>query len=223
MEMDLHIHTNRYSGCSNIDPLEALVKAEEVGLDAIALTEHGIRWSEESIEELIKESGVRNLIVFPGQEVACYSATGAFQGEFLVYGYPDSLGSNKSMEMLIPMVHSVGGVVIAAHPFKKDDKGTGFYGSGHMVAEYNIDGIEVEHPSYGDEERMYAAQLVAKKKFAGLGCSDAHDVHFIGTCRTIFKNQVKDVTGLCIEIRECSVEAINMEKRRINNRHGKNA
>ena len=212
MEMDLHIHTCRYSGCSNIDPLEALVKAAEVGLDAIALTEHGIRWSEESIEELIKKSGVRNLIVFPGQEVACYSATGAFQGEFLVYGYPESLGSNKSIETLIPLVHSRDGVVIAAHPFKKDDKGAGFYGSGHTVAEYNIDGIEVEHPSYGDDERIYAAQFVAKKKVAGIGCSDAHDVRFIGLCRTVFRSQVKDINGLCREIRECRVEAINLEK-----------
>jgi predicted metal-dependent phosphoesterase TrpH len=223
MEMDLHIHTNRYSGCSNINPVEALVKAEEVGLDAIALTEHGIRWSDESIEELIKESGVRNLIVFPGQEVACYSAIGTFQGEFLVYGYPDSLGSNKSIEKLIPLVHSLDGVVIAAHPFKKDDTGVGFYGSGHKISDYDVDGIEIEHPSYNDEERMQAAQMRAKKKVAGLGCSDAHDVLSIGKCRTIFKNQVKDIIGLCREIRECNVEAINLEKRRINNRHGKNA
>lgn len=217
MEIDLHIHTNRYSGCSNINPVDALVQAAEVGLDAIALTEHGIRWSDDAIEELIKKSGVKNLLVFPGQEVACYSATGAFQGEFLVYGYPQSLGSNKSIEMLIPMVHSLNGVVIAAHPFKKDGKGTGFYGSGHMVAEYDIDGIEVEHPSYEDEGRMYAAQLAAKKKVAGLGCSDAHDVRFIGICRTIFNSQVKDVTSLCREIRKCQVEAINLEKMRIGN------
>jgi len=212
MEMDLHIHTNRYSGCSNIDPVDALVKAAEVGLDAIALTEHGIRWSDDFIKELIKKSGVKNLIVFPGQEVACYSAAGSFQGEFLVYGYPESLGSNKSIETLIPMVHSLDGVVIAAHPFKKNDTGAGFYGSGHIVAEYNIDGLEVEHPSYDDEERMYAAELAAKKKVAGLGCSDAHDVRFIGICRTIFKSQVKDVTSLCREIRECRVEAINLKK-----------
>ena len=212
MEMDLHIHTNRYSGCSNIDPVDALVKAAEVGLDAIALTEHGIRWSDDSIEELIKKSGVKNLIVFPGQEVACYSATGSHQGEFLVYGYPESLGSNKSIEKIIPMVHSLNGVVVAAHPFKKDDKGSGFYGSGHKVADYDIDGIEVEHPSYNNEERILAAQLVAKKKVAGIGCSDAHNVRSIGICRTIFKNQVKDVTSLCIEIRECRLKAINLKK-----------
>ena len=222
MEMDLHIHTNRYSGCSNIDPVDALVKAVEVGLDAIALTEHGIRWSDESIKELVKKSGVKNMIVFPGQEVACYSATGAFQGEFLVYGYPESLGSNKSIEKIIPMVHSLDGVVIAAHPFKKDDKSTGFYGSGHKVADYDIDGIEVEHPSYNDEERILAEQLVAKKKVAGIGCSDAHNVLLIGTCRTIFESQVKDIAGLCSEIRRGRLEAINLKKRRISKSYGKN-
>ena len=212
MEMDLHIHTNRYSGCSNINPVDALVKAEEVGLDAIALTEHGIRWSDESVEELIKKSGVKNLIVFPGQEVACYSKTGAFQGEFLVYGYPESLGSNKSIEKLIPIVHELNGVIIAAHPFKKDDTGTGFYGSGHAVADYDIDGIEVQHPSYDDNARTLATQLVMKKKVAGIGCSDAHDVRSIGICRTISKSEVKDVASLCMEIRECRLEAINLKQ-----------
>jgi len=129
-----------------------------------------------------------------------------------VYGYPESLGSNKSIDTLIPMVHAVDGVVIAAHPYKKDDTGIGFYGSGHKVADYDIDGIESEHPSYGDQERMFAAQIVAEKKMAGIGCSDAHDVRSIGICRTICKSQVKDVAGLCKEIRECRLEAINLIK-----------
>jgi hypothetical protein len=55
-------------------------------------------------------------------------------------------------------------------------------------ADYNIDGIEVEHPSYEEEGRMHAAQLVAKKKVDGIGCSDAHNVRFFGICRTILKS-----------------------------------
>jgi predicted metal-dependent phosphoesterase TrpH len=42
VEIDLHIHTNRYSGCSNIDAVKLLRKSKEAGLDGIALTEHGI-------------------------------------------------------------------------------------------------------------------------------------------------------------------------------------
>jgi hypothetical protein len=70
---------------------------------------------------------------------------------------------------------------------------------------------------------MYAAQFVAKKKVAGIGCSDAHDVRFIGLCRTVFKSQVKDINGLCREIRESRVEAINLEKGgAISKSYGKN-
>ena len=57
MDIDLHIHTNRYSGCSNIDPAKLLKKARAVGLDGIALTEHGIDFkdlhsSESSLEDI---------------------------------------------------------------------------------------------------------------------------------------------------------------------------
>lgn len=41
MEMDLHIHTNRYSGCSNIEPLKVIKRAVKTGLTGIVLTQHG--------------------------------------------------------------------------------------------------------------------------------------------------------------------------------------
>ena len=222
MEMDLHIHTRRYSGCSNIDPMKAIVKAAEVGLSGIVLTEHGICWKEKAIEELMQKSGVKNVIVLAGQEVACYSPSGKFQGEFLVYGYPESLGSNKSIEMVLEMVHAADGVVVAAHPFKKADSGEGFYGSGYAVADYKLDGLEIEHPDYDENGRRYALEYMKKMKVAGIGCSDAHDVSSIGRCRTQFKETVRDIKDLCREIRECRVEAINLDNRRISKSHGKN-
>ncbi len=200
MEFDLHIHTNRYSGCSNIDPRDALTRAVEVGLDGIALTEHGIRWKDGEIDELLRETGVTGLVVIPGQEVACYSREGRSQGEFLVYGYPESLGSNKSVETVIEMVHAAGGVVIAAHPFKPHDSGYGFYGSGHSIFDYDVDGIEVDHPSYDRVGRELAIELLEKKNYTGIACSDAHDVRSIGTLRTIFDVPIKDTEDLCREL-----------------------
>lgn len=218
MEMDLHIHTNRYSGCSNIDPMAAIVRAADVGLDGIVLTEHGICWKEEAVKDLMQASGVKNLLVLAGQEVACYTQSGKFQGEFLVYGYPESLGSNKSIEVVLEMVHAKGGVVVAAHPFKKADTGEGFYGSGYAVADYKVDGIEIEHPDYDDNGRRVALEYMKKMKVAGIGCSDAHDVRSIGICRTHFEDTVTDITGLCREIKSCRVQAWNYakaEKKRI--------
>jgi predicted metal-dependent phosphoesterase TrpH len=209
MEYDLHIHTSRYSGCSNIDPVEAMVRARDVGLRGIALTEHGIRWRDDEIQEVIREAGVQGLAVFPGQEIACYSTSGKFQGEFLVFGYPSSLGSNKSVETLIGMVHEKGGVVLAAHPFKRHDTGHGYYGSGDATSGYALDGLEVEHPAYDGEGRACAADLATKMGIAGIGCSDAHDIRSIGICRTVFESEVLDVQGLCVELKGRRVKALN--------------
>ena len=209
MEADLHIHTMRYSGCSNIDPVAALQMAAQAGLDIIALTEHGIRWPDDELAALVSKSGVDGLLLIPAQEAACYSTTGIFQGEFLVYGYPESLGSNKTAHQLIEMVHAEGGVVIAAHPFKRSKHSEAFYGSAHLTRELDLDGLEVEHPSYDEESRRLAAQTMFDMNITGIGCSDAHDLHNIGMCRTVFQDRVDSVESLCRAIRKGRVKALN--------------
>lgn len=208
MEADLHIHTRRYSGCSNIDPVLALKAAAGAGLDVIALTEHGIRWPDDELKRLIEDSGVRNLLVIPGQEAACYSHLGDFEGEFLVFGYPESLGSNKPARQLIEMVHARGGVVIAAHPFKRDRTGGGFYGGGPLIRDLELDGLEVEHPSYDAESRSLARRSMAAMGIAGTGSSDAHDLRNIGQYRTVFEDRIDSVEALCQAIRNRRVEAV---------------
>lgn len=212
MEFDLHIHTNRYSGCSNIDPLAAIKRAARAGLDGIVLTEHSICWKEEDVEALREKSKIKNVLVLTGQEIACYSSIGKFQGEFLVYGYPESLGSNKSVEKLLDMVHAVDGIVVAAHPFKKAENGDGFYGSGHAIIDYQLDGLEIEHPDYDTKGRKLAREYMQKMGVAGIGCSDAHDLKSIGICRTRFEEEVRDLRDLCRQIKMNKVKAVNCAK-----------
>lgn len=208
MEADLHIHTSRYSGCSTLDPVTALRAAAQRGLGLIALTEHGIRWTDEAVEALVAESEVRGLLVLPAQEAACYSPGGVFQGEFLVYGYPESLGSNKSAEQLIRMVHAEGGVVVAAHPFKKSLRSDRFYGCGHEALGLDLDGLEIEHPSYDEESRNLARATMNRMGIAGIGCGDAHDLQGIGSCRTLLDDTVRSMEALCEAIRTRRARAI---------------
>jgi len=207
LEIDLHIHTNRYSGCSNIDAVKLLRKSKEVGLDGIALTEHGICWSKENIAEIIEKSRVEDLVVLPGQEVACYNKAGHFQGEFLVFGPFRSFGSSRSLEQILEITHGEGGVVIAAHPYRKLPNESGFYGAGDGVYGVDIDGLEIEHPSYGEESRLLAQKAVMAMNIAGIGCSDAHDLRSVGICRTVFSRPVRDIRTLCEEIKAGRVEA----------------
>lgn len=198
---DLHIHTNRFSGCSNIEPVAALQKASELGLSLIAFTDHGIRWPDDALKEVVDQSGVTDLVVLSGQEAACYSIQGRFQGEFLVFGYPKSLGSNKSAEQLIQIVQDAGGVVIAAHPFKKQTKGEGFYGCGQLIEDLAVDGLEIEHPDYGAFERDLAKSVMKQKNIVGIGCSDAHELNDIGRFFTLLKGEIKEMQSFCNCIR----------------------
>ncbi len=211
MEIDLHIHTSRYSGCSVIDPSRLIARAREVGLDGIALTEHGIRWPDNEIERLKSDSGAGDFLVIPGQEVACYSFYGRFQGEFLVFGFPKSLGSNKSVQTVIEMVHENGGILVAAHPFKRQKNGDGYYGSGDTTAELDIEGLEIEHPSYDDESRGKARAVMEERRIAGIGCSDAHELKHVGVCRTRFERDIADVEDLCREVRSRRLKAVNLQ------------
>ncbi|MEA3223219.1 MAG: PHP domain-containing protein [Thermodesulfobacteriota bacterium] len=217
MELDLHIHTRRYSGCSNIDPMAVLKKAKKVGLDGIALTEHGIRWDDYKIQELIEKSKVYDLLVIPGQEVACYTRYGEFQGEFLVFGYPTSLGSNKSVEQVLALVHAECGVVIAAHPFKKlhNGNGDGYYGAGDSIYGLAVDGLEIEHPSYDEESRSLARDAMHAMHIPGIGCSDSHDLSTVGICRTVFERTVNSTESLCEEIRAGRLEAVSLKNQKI--------
>lgn len=206
MKADLHIHTSRFSGCSNIDPEEALKQAAVMGLGMIAFTEHGIRWPDDELNDLVESRGVKDLIVISGQEAACYSLRGEFQGEFLVFGYPSSLGSNKSAEQLIEMVHAHGGVVVAAHPFKPHTTGKGYYGCGHLIYDLDVDGLEIGHPDFGGEERRLAREVMDKKGIAGIACSDAHDLIDIGRYWTVLEDSVRDTAALCRAILDRKVQ-----------------
>jgi hypothetical protein len=145
--------------------------------------------------------------------VACYTKRGEFQGEFLLFGYPRSLGSSRSLETILELVHGEGGVVIAAHPFKKivSSNGGGFYGAGFRVYDYNLDGLEVVHPSYDRESIALAEEAMRKRNLAGIGCSDAHDLRSVGLCRTVFPDPITDMEGLCDAVRARRVTARSLK------------
>ena len=101
------------------------------------------------------------------------------------------------------------GVVIAAHPFKKivSANGDGFYGAGFRVYDYDLDGLEVAHPSYDRESAAMAEEAMQKRNIAGIGCSDAHDLRSVGICRSVFPDPITDMEGLCKAIRARRVTA----------------
>ena len=76
MIIDLHCHT-KYSGDNHLEPEDLILRAMEVGLDAVCLTEHHSMHCSHSISRLTIPAG---FLVLRGVEVSTDN------GHLLVYG-----------------------------------------------------------------------------------------------------------------------------------------
>lgn len=67
MFIDCHIHTNRYSPCSLLDPHQALMQARDAGLQALVITEHQFQWSPREVQELQEQ--FPDMAIYSGLEI----------------------------------------------------------------------------------------------------------------------------------------------------------
>jgi len=206
MIIDLHVHTRRHSGCSNIEPPDLIGRAAEIGLDGLALTEHGILWTEENLAPLREKAAGRGLTILAGEEVTCF-----FNGrkqDFLVFGLKRSLGSATSPRELVHRVHGDGGIVIAAHPFKPSRLGVGYHGIGEDLYDLDLDAIELHHPDHNDEAREKVREAARMLGIPMTGGSDAHELDRLGVSSTRFFNRIATVEDFTVELRAGRVEPL---------------
>ncbi|MDO8674277.1 MAG: PHP domain-containing protein, partial [Dehalococcoidia bacterium] len=111
MQVDLHVHTRFGSNCSYMFPGDLGKQAKAVGLDAICITEHDMFWEK---GELAKLSQVHDVLILGGVEVSTE------YGDILVYGLRESVVGVTSVAELRRLVDDARGVMIAAHPFRRD-------------------------------------------------------------------------------------------------------
>jgi len=205
---DIHLHTDYYSGCSVISPEQLIQRAVQIRLDGIAITEHGIRWPNEKFEELKRLADPHGLVLINGQEVHTYSPKNGMEGEFLVFGAKKSLGSDFTAQELVERVHGEGGILIAAHPYKWSRHGRQrYYGAGDRIYELKLDAIELYHPHHDEESLQKVREAMDKLGLPGTGGSDAHQVHVIGSCLTVFANEVRSEEDFIREIQGGRIQA----------------
>lgn len=196
---DLHLHTIKYSLCSELSPVAAAKRAMKLKLDGIAITEHDARWEEGEIAELLEQAKARNLRILTGQELSCYREGGVSQGHLLAFGVNRKIESTLPIEEVIDMVHEEGGVVLAAHPYREE------FGLGDDVYRLDLDGIEVLSPHHLTIDTMKAERAWKELSIAGIGGSDAHRRGDIGKFLTYFEDGIKDEADLvnAIKARRC--------------------
>jgi len=104
-QVDLHSHT-RYSADARTEPRELVERAREVGLDRIAVTDHG------TIEGALVARDAAPELVIVGEEIRCHCRTELI-GLFLRERVPQRL----SLEETVERIRDQGGLVYAPHPY----------------------------------------------------------------------------------------------------------
>jgi predicted metal-dependent phosphoesterase TrpH len=198
MRVDLHIHTCPKSPCSAIDPSALLEEARRAGLDGVCLTEHQNRWSAGEVEELMQAGGIQ---VFQGNEITTN------QGDILVLGYDREVRGVVPIQDLRKEVEAVGGLMIAAHPFR----GFLLFGISQLQLDLeqackrsvfqHVDGLEIHNCKVTDPENEMARRVAERLGLLGVAGSDAHRLDEVGKCVTIFEREVRTEQELIEEIR----------------------
>ncbi len=194
MRVDMHVHTV-YSGDSEIDPRYAIIQAREAGLDALCITEHN---SYNKSAPVLTAGTELGFPIFRGVEISTTI------GHLLVYGLKDDSWLERrhwgrlNGETILAAVAARGGVVVVAHPYKA---GNQFYGDHLVAAHPEIVAVETVNGSCSPEQNRQAAALAQRLGLPGIGGSDAHRLHEIGTGYTVFPQKIRSEAELVTALR----------------------
>lgn len=105
LRVDLHSHTH-YSRDAATEPLQLVERAREVGLDRVAVTDHG------TIEGALLAREAAPDLVIVGEEIRCRCRTELI-GLFLSERIPMRL----PLEEVVDRIRDQGGIIYAPHPY----------------------------------------------------------------------------------------------------------
>lgn len=137
MKIEMHAHSSPVSPCSRVAPADLVATYEELGYDALVLTNHYSEYSwpdlggtqAEKVEAYLDDyraalAAARTIKVFLGAEVAIRGPYS--RAEFLLYGIDEDFLRRSpclielSQQALYERVHEAGAVMVQAHPFRTE-------------------------------------------------------------------------------------------------------
>jgi predicted metal-dependent phosphoesterase TrpH len=201
--VDLHTHTRVGSNCSYMEPQQLARRARELGLDGVCITEHNAPWDAASIAALNSPDGPT---FFAGSEVSTEL------GDVLVYSVDGLAGGGLRAADLRSLVDEAGGVMVAAHPFRR------YFVPGATPdpeeARRNplfalVDAIEVFNGMGSRPEMEFASEVVRRSGLPGVGGSDSHAPHTVGQCYTDFERPVRSTEELVAELKAGRFRAVH--------------
>lgn len=200
MRVDLHCHTF-HSGDNLNEPRELIRAARELGLDAIAVTEHDSYAASEAAARIAREE---NFTLFRGVEVS------TDLGHLLLFGLdhdPPGLwrrGAYASGLLVLEWAERHGVAAVMAHPYSRRDR---YAPCDNLLHIPGLAAVETANGRCSPEENQQAARAAQLLKKPGIGGSDSHRILELGRCFTIFQSEIRSVEDLVRELRAGRCEA----------------
>lgn len=214
MLLDLHVHTTRGSGDSSLRPEELVKEARRLGLDGVCLTEHTHSWTNDEIDRVIGESGVR---FFRALEVETDA------GHALVFGENGYDSDMRNLARLFERARNSGSAIVLAHPFRHLNapgpeqrciltREAGVQ-PGDVAAAAEIaalgyaHAIEVVNGATPETDNDFALEVATLLGCPSTGGSDAHSMHGLASGVTEIAGDPRDEFELAEIIRAGGVRA----------------
>ena len=214
MLIDLHTHSYPHSDDSFMSLDELVDGSKSLGLDGICLTDHDNFWT---VEQALNLSNKHDFLVIPGCEINTEA------GHALVFGLTHYEFGMHKPEFLKATVRSAGGVIIAAHPYRRRFLEEPAQQPGireEMLERARSDeffrmcqGIEVLNGRGSAEENQFSQDLGTRLHLNMTAGSDAHKVEQIGTVATEFQRPISCLEDLIMELRAGCYSPVDLRQK----------
>ena len=210
MLIDMHSHTNPISWDSALTPSQLIELCKQAGVDGVCLTEHDYFWDVAESEALAEK---HDFFVFPAIEVNTES------GHMLAYGLKEYRFGMHRVEQLAAMVEAAGGVMIAAHPYRRympwydledDELQRALEKAMTNPAYKHCVALETLHGRGAPSQNEFSEKLREMLGMRGSGGSDAHQPDHVGRCVTRFERDVASLSELVEELRAGRFEPVDL-------------
>lgn len=197
MIIDMHIHQRLNSSDSKLDLFEAINVAKNRGLDAICITDHDDLGLRPMAKTISKETGFP---VFVGVEIY------TLDGDLLCFGIDEMPKERLSAQETIDFVNERGGVTIAAHPYRHNNRGLG----DHIARVRGLGAVEAFNGRTDTLSNLKARSIARDLNLPQSGGSDSHTDMEVGNFATAFTVPVKTEEDLVLAIKQGHIEPVSL-------------